>query len=169
MQALASSDQTIRLGALRRIGAAAPREAAVGRAVVPLLSEADSRLRGAAAYALGQIREPVEIVVPALVAALEDKDSEVRQAAAAVLGKFPARAESAVPALITAFGDTNHFVRYAALASIRSMIRDADVLPMDALRRGLERILDSNDEDEPAAAKRALEELDLRFSKSGRP
>jgi HEAT repeat protein len=74
------------------------------RKAVPALMEAlkdtNPSVRGAAAFALGNIPGDMQVAVPALVEALQDKDRLVREAAASSLGRIAQSPELAVPALM---------------------------------------------------------------------
>jgi len=91
-----------------------PTNAAVA-AIVKLLKEESPDTRGAAAYALGDMREQPESVIPALTECLAvTNESEVRQALAVALGKYGRRAIAAVSALKQLMDDSDPAVRTAA-------------------------------------------------------
>ena len=72
--------------------------------VVPVLihtlQDPDSKVRGAATYALSRFLEEGKTIVPALLPLLDDSDLKVRLHAAQSLGTFGEQAKAAVPALL---------------------------------------------------------------------
>jgi HEAT repeat protein len=88
-----------------------------GSTIVNLIRALDAeewRLRGAAVYALGGLRQSPVSVIPALEKRLADEHSNVRGLAATALGRFGAAASNSVPKLETLFDDINpNTARYA--------------------------------------------------------
>lgn len=85
--------------------------------LLPLLHmvrDADAARRRAAAWALGQMRDPA--AVPSLVVALGDEDAKVREAAAASLVHLPD--SQALPALLPLLQDSSKAVRKAVIAAV---------------------------------------------------
>ena len=98
-----------------------PTNAAVA-AIVKLLKEESPDTRGAAAFALGDMREQPESVIPALTECLAvTTESEVRQALAEALGKYGRRAVAAVSALKQLMDDSAPAVRAAAKRALKKI------------------------------------------------
>src|ERR1019366_5729632 len=74
-------------------------------ALVEALKDTDESVRGAAAFALGNIPGDRQVAVPALVKALQDENGSVRNYAAKSLGMIGQSPELAVPALVGALKD----------------------------------------------------------------
>ncbi len=85
--------------------AALLRSPGAGAAFRMALSDADSRVRAAAAYVLPTFRDEAGASVPLLIARLKDPSVVVRVAAAIALGQFKSEARAAVPALLDALVD----------------------------------------------------------------
>jgi hypothetical protein len=102
-----------------------PTSAAVA-AIVKLLKEERPDTRGAAAYALGDMREQPESVIPALTECLaETTESEVRQAVAEALGKYGRRAIAAVASLKQLMDDSDPAVRTAAERALKRVMPES--------------------------------------------
>jgi len=87
-------------------------------ALIDLLHDNDTNMRGSAVFALGRIATNAESAVPALLALLyKEQDTEVRYAIVEALSHFEAKAKDAVPALVSMFqrGD----------ADLRSVVAEA--------------------------------------------
>jgi len=120
----------------------------VDKAVGPLtdaLQDSSAEVRGAAAQALGELRD--NRAVAPLIKSLGDKDVEVRQHAAHALGEI--RDASAAGALIQAVKDPNPGVRESAIVAL------ANMRSTDALNAILEAMKDAD----PAVRKAAVEAL----------
>ena len=106
--------------------------AKIGGRGVPALRQAlespNSRVRAAAAGALGEFAARGERYVPLLLTALRDRHPIVRANAAAALGEIHQRAPEVVPALIARVSDSDLAVRrYStrALGEFRELAADA--------------------------------------------
>ncbi|HOU12754.1 MAG TPA: HEAT repeat domain-containing protein [Anaerolineae bacterium] len=104
--------------AARRLGRIGPEAIP---ALIPILKEEENEeVRGAAAYALGEMRAAATLTVPALIQALEDEEDIVRTITAEALGKIGPGAVEAVPALTKTMmeGAGGHFFAVYALGKI---------------------------------------------------
>ena len=109
-------------------------------AVEPLiaaLKDGSFSVRKAAAYALGEIKDPR--AVEPLIAALKDKDEYVRKAAAYALGKI--KDPRAVEPLIAALKDQNSDVRKAAAYALGEIKDPRAVEPLIAALKDAEWIV----------------------------
>lgn len=97
-----------------------------------LAGDGQIRIRAAAAFALGNMRD--KAVVPALTKALADKDVNVRFEAASALGRSPG--VEAVPALLKALRDSDDDVRAAV---IEALAATGDPRAIDPMLRRAER------------------------------
>lgn len=79
-----------------------------------MIRGADAARRRAAAWALGQMRDPA--AVPSLVLALGDENAQVREAAAGALVHLPD--SQALPALLPLLQDSSKAVRKAVIAAV---------------------------------------------------
>jgi len=125
-----------------------PNKEHVDKAVGPLtdaLQDSSAEVRGAAAQALGELRD--NRAVAPLIKSLGDRDAEVRQRAAHALGEI--RDASAAGALIQAVKDPDPGVREYAIVAL------ANMRSTDALNAVLEAMKDAD----PAVRKAAVEAL----------
>jgi len=124
------------------------------------LQSEDEELCADAAYALGQIGEPVKGAVPALIQALGDKEEFTRHAVVIALGQIGEPA--AVPALIQALGDKNQTVRYWAAYALGQIGKPAVPALIQALNKYVRsRAADALDQiGEPAAVPELIQALD---------
>jgi|GEM_PF-3060723 len=98
---------------LGRAGEYARVDAAPG--LIRALSQKNSTLRGATAWALGSIEETTQETVEALLEALKDDEDEVREKAAWALGRIGVKTDVDPEPLIKTMKDENKNVRKAAL------------------------------------------------------
>ena len=87
--------------------------------LIAQLSDADLKIRRAAAHTLAEHAEEGERVVAALSTASHDPDVEVREVAVSALGSLESRAPSSLPALEQALQDPEVSVRVAAALAIQ--------------------------------------------------
>jgi hypothetical protein len=103
-----------RAAALRSIGAFREDAGAAATEAARMLTDSDSEVRIAAAWALSQMGPAGAKGVPALAKSLTDPDPLVRSLAAVALRSMGAKAVDAVPALIQALSDREPTVRSPA-------------------------------------------------------
>jgi hypothetical protein len=91
------------------------------KALIAALADGDSRVRGLAAGAIGNIGAPAASAVPALVALLTNPDEGSRGSACIALDRIGPPARAALPALQKALTDSSPNVRFFALRAIGSI------------------------------------------------
>jgi HEAT repeat protein len=124
LAALRSADALVRSEAANRLGRSQSPEA-LAPLLATLKDDPDTRVRAAAAQALGHLGDPA--TTSNLLAALSDAEPEVRRMAAYSLGRL--RAASAVPALISATADLDRGVRTSASLAL-AQIGEPAVAPL---------------------------------------
>jgi hypothetical protein len=107
-----------RAAALRSIGAFREDAGAAATEAARMLTDSDSEVRIAAAWALSQMGPAGAKGVPALAKSLTDPDPLVRSLAAVALRSMGAKAVDAVPALIQALSDREPTVRSPAAEAL---------------------------------------------------
>ena len=137
--ALRDEDRTVRLEAVRALGAIRPEQPAVAEALLKRLHDPDEEF-------CNRCRESLVAIGPGSVgplsAALKADKVATRRAAAELLKKMGPDARSAVPALCTAAKDSDAPVRAGALAALRAVVPEpadgkADAAVLQAFDTGL--------------------------------
>ena len=117
-----------RLAALKRLLPIAEKDPErVSAALVPLLKEEDSEIRGEAHLALGMAMFGQECPL-AIVEALHDKDDHVRHQAVVAFGMFTKYAAAAGPLIIAAAESKDHYVRQNIPFALRHLGKSDEVL-----------------------------------------
>ena len=94
--------------------------------LIKLLDDGDTKVRLAAASALGKTPCYADAAVPALAKSLKDKEAKVRAAAVAALGNMGPWAESSAPAVVELLKDKDGGVRQAAAAAVGSFFMNGE-------------------------------------------
>jgi len=89
--------------------------------LIARLASKDSKVRGAAADALGSIGPAAEVAVAALIEAMKDNNGNVRYFVARALGKIGPRAQAAIPTLMEALRDKDGGVRRSAANALKQI------------------------------------------------
>jgi len=149
----ASTSPAARLDAARRLGGAAPAQAATARELlVPLVADAHPLVRAAAVTALAEL-DPAAAYDRLVALAREDPDPSPRQAAIAGLGLIGD--PRAVPLLVELLADAQADVRFQAVVALAGFALPAAAEPL----RGA---LADTDPGVRAAAAAALGDLGFR-------
>ena len=105
IQALKSSDKSVRCGAASVLGKIRPVSHDIVTALIESLKDESEDVSHSAGYALGHIGLPASLAIPALIEALGHKSPKVREGAGWALGHMGPAAAAAIPALTDAMQD----------------------------------------------------------------
>lgn len=181
-EALADSSQIVRKRMSFSVGLLGNKAHSLIPAMIPLLQDQDSKIRGNAANSLGMLASPYPVkrariivddgissekaspeeatrAIDALIAALSDQDAEVRSKAARGIWHIGGQADAAVPALTKQLTDSEEEPRlWAATAIVR--VAPGSTAPVSVLEQAI-----ANDSRAwKAKASRLLQEISSRSS-----
>ena len=115
IRAFADSDQNVRTTALLSI-------ISIGKSAVPFLIDVfespNADIRQQAAFALGEIGQPINLIIPALIGNLDDKEWNVRRVSVRALLNI---GQPAVPQLIEALNRGNRETQRTARIALDQM------------------------------------------------
>lgn len=123
--ALKSTDETVRVEAIDRLGHFGAKAAEAVPALVELLQDSSAAVRAHAARSLGKIGPAAKSAMPALAKLAGDPEKSVRGAVVTAIGAIHPDPNVAVPVLVKIIRDAEPAVRIRALRSLVSLGKPA--------------------------------------------